>query len=58
MVMVVKRFETYVSLGNLGLFLLFLKEVAFSLRKLGPFPRENSLFHKELDSSFRNFFYS
>ncbi len=56
--MVVKRFKTYVSLGNLGFFeenSLFPKEVAFSL-ELRPFPRDNSLFHEEVVFSLEELF--
>jgi hypothetical protein len=52
MIVIAKRFGTYVSQWNLGLFLGKVhcspRKVPFSLGKLGPFPKENSLLYKEV----------
>jgi hypothetical protein len=62
MTTIVKKFEIYVSQGNLGLFLgestLLLKKGALLPWELGPFPKENSLLLGEVVFFTRNFFSS
>jgi hypothetical protein len=58
--LIAKKIKTYVSPGNLNLFLmestLFPKEGAFLLGELGPFIKKNSLLPKEVVFSINELF--